>query len=118
MSETRHRVASVEDLREGERVITEIDGREIAVFNVEGEYYAMLNFCVHVGGPLCEGEVVNPIGHDRELNWTYRRDRHVVQCPWHGWQFDLETGANVESSRYRVPTYDVELDDGAVYVAL
>jgi nitrite reductase (NADH) small subunit len=53
------------------------DGTEIALFNIEGTIYALDNSCPHMGGPLGDGEIENC----------------CVTCPWHGWQFDVKTGA-------------------------
>lgn len=51
-------------------------GKEIALFNIEGEIYALDNSCPHQGGPLGEGDI----------------EDSCVTCPWHGWQFDVKTG--------------------------
>ncbi|MBI1903116.1 MAG: Rieske 2Fe-2S domain-containing protein [Planctomycetia bacterium] len=49
---------------------------EVAVFNVDGQFYVLKNECPHAGGPLGEGFLEGP----------------VVTCPWHGWQFDVTSG--------------------------
>ena len=115
---TRHRVADADELAEdGMRVIAEVEGVEVAVFRVEGDYHAVANYCVHQGGPLCEGELrgrttVADDGWDWEYDST---EKHVV-CPWHGWLFDVTTGESPDSDRYAVPTYDAEVEDGTVFV--
>ena len=53
------------------------NGREIAIFCSNGRFYAIDNTCTHEGGPLGEGEL----------------DDCIVTCPWHGWQFNVKTGA-------------------------
>jgi len=70
------RVASQEELPPGKAVCVEGGGTRIAVFNVEGTYYALEDTCTHVGGPLSDGEC----------------DSESVACPWHGAKFDLRTG--------------------------
>ena len=72
------KVANKSDLESGNGLCIEIDGRAIAVFNVNGEYFALDNTCIHRGGPLGEGFVDT-------VNCT-------VQCPWHGWIYSLQTG--------------------------
>lgn len=118
MARTRHRIAATSDLAEdGDRVIAEVDGREIAVFRHDGGYYAVANHCVHQGGPLCEGELTGQmVVGDDDWSWLWDDDRKVITCPWHGWKFDVTDGVNIRDGRYRAPTYDVEVDDGAVYV--
>jgi len=115
---TRHRVASEEDLPEdGTRVFAEIEGIEIAVFRIEGEYHALANYCVHQGGPLCEGELRGRYGIGEDgWEWTYDPVEKNVLCPWHGWRFDVTTGRSVDHERYATPTFDVEVDDGELYV--
>lgn len=114
----RHKVADVDDLSaEDSRVITEVDGLEIAVFRVGEEYHAVANFCVHQGGPLCEGELEGWTQVDKESwEWTFDETEKYILCPWHGWVFDITTGENVDTEKYSVPTYDVEVQDGEVFV--
>ena len=55
----------------------ELDGHEIALFSVNGAVHALANGCPHAGNPLVDGEVLGP----------------TLTCAYHGWKFDLETGA-------------------------
>jgi nitrite reductase/ring-hydroxylating ferredoxin subunit len=114
----RHRIAAVEDFDgDRDRAFAEIDGVEVAVFRVDGAFHAVVNFCVHQGAPLCEGERRGryEVGSDGwELEWV--DDGSTVVCPWHGWKFDVTDGRCVDDDRYRVPTYEVEVEDGVVYV--
>ncbi len=72
----------------------------VAVFNVEGELYAIDNACAHTGGPLSEGVV---------------RDG-AVTCPFHWWRFDLRTGRRKGAGHVRQMTYAVDQIDGAILV--
>lgn len=102
---------------DGSRVITEVDGREIAVFQHDGEYHALANYCIHQAGPLCEGALTGQtsVGEDG-WEWTYDTEEKCIMCPWHGWSFDITTGQSVKDSSYAVPSYTVEAEDGIVYV--
>jgi nitrite reductase/ring-hydroxylating ferredoxin subunit len=115
---TTHRIAPTSALAEhGDRVIADVGGVEIAVFNVNGEYHAIANYCVHAGGPLCEGELTGCHRIDPEtMTWEYEAEGSHVQCPWHGWAFDVESGRSVDDERYAVPTYDTVVEDGVVHV--
>lgn len=115
---TKYKVADTSDLAEdGERAFIEVDGVEIAVFNIKGEYYALMNYCVHQGGPLCEGELRGryDVGDD-DWEWTYDDAEKNVVCPWHGWKFDVTSGVNINDERYVTPTYQVEVENGEIYV--
>lgn len=113
----RHRVAAAEDIDENERIILEIDGLEIAVFNVAGEFLAVLNYCVHQSGPLCEGSLSGSLeAEPPDFVWEFDDDPRVVTCPWHYWKFDIRTGENVRDDSYRVPTFETEVEDGEVFV--
>lgn len=114
-----YHVGSADDLDPGERIIVDIEGVEIAVFNVDGEYHGLLNYCVHQGGPIAEGLVSGSVtcemsGDDWELSYEAEGER--VACPWHGWQFDIRTGRHEDSSEYRIPTYEVLNRGGELYI--
>lgn len=113
-----HRVTSADQLADGDRLLVEIDGREIAVFNLDGSYHALLNYCVHQGGPVCEGRVTGTLT-ETDGRLAYVREDELVSCPWHGWLFDIKSGYQVaRPDRYRLPTFDVVVGDGEVYVVL
>lgn len=119
MSTERVKVATSTELDEhGSRVIVDVDGREICIFNIDGEFHAVLNFCVHQSGPLCEGPLVGEMttGPDR-WEWSYSDEKYIM-CPWHRWEFDVTTGVCAADERYRVPTYDLEQDGEDIYLKL
>ncbi len=94
------RVAAAGDIAPGTAKIVQAEGRTIAVFNCEGTFYAIDNTCLHRGGPLGEGDL----------------EGTVVTCPWHGWRYDVSTGANVMNPAVRVATYPVRVEGGEVLV--
>lgn len=116
MSDGRYVADESEFDEEPDRVIADVDGREIAVFRLEGDYYAVANHCVHQAGPLCEGRRTGQteVASD-DFDWEYEDDT-CIECPWHTWTFDIRTGRHIADDRYAVPTYDVEVEDGSVYV--
>jgi nitrite reductase/ring-hydroxylating ferredoxin subunit len=85
-------VAKASELKDGDRRIV-VDGKkEIGVFCQGGSYYAYSNYCVHAGGPACEGvlinKVVDVIGPDKTYQGqTFADELHFV-CPWHGYEYD------------------------------
>jgi nitrite reductase (NADH) small subunit len=96
------RVAEVADLADGQARVVDVGGRTLAVFNVAGAFYAIDNTCPHRGGPLGEGDTEGPI----------------VICPWHGWRWDVTTGANANNPAVRVACYPVSVEQGGVFVTV
>jgi len=96
------KVAKTGDVALGRGKMVEVSGKKIAIFNVDGKYYAIDNACTHRGGPLAEGGL----------------DGKEVTCPWHGSVFDVTTGevlgppAPKPVSRYelRVSGKDIEVE--------
>ena len=113
------KVATVEEIPEGEGVGFDVGGIEIAVFHVDGEFYAISNRCAHQRAPLCKAG-------ERKINaehtWTETRggvnaEAKTVSCPWHLWTWDLETGENAASGS-RIATFDCRVVDGDVLVRI
>lgn len=119
---TRVRVGSAAGLEPGAKRIVGTDRGEIGVFNVDGDYYAIPNTCAHQGGPLCEGTVHDDvtgehtgIGERVEEQFT---DEKVIKCPWHGWEYYLDSGELAGDDQVSLPTYEVVVEDGDVFVEL
>ena len=118
----RVEVTSVEGFEPGDREIVEADSRSIGVFNVGGDYFALRNHCPHDSGPVCTGRVRS------RLTGTYEAPGEriteafdgapSITCPWHGWEYDVETGTHVGDESISLQTYDVVVEDGTVYVEL
>ena len=96
------RVAQTSEIPSGEGRSFEVEGKTIAVFNVNGQFHAVDGVCPHRGGPLGEG---------------YLEDR-VVTCPWHGWRFDVTTGQSPVNPAAKVPCYAVKVEGTDLLVEL
>ena len=95
-------VGTINDLRPGECARFELrDGEELAVYNVDGEFYATGNFCPHKGAPLSDGVLCG----------------HVIECGLHGWQFDVRTGECLTVTE-TIKTYPLKIEDGVISVEL
>lgn len=94
------KVAATGDIPEGEGRCFEVGDQQVAIFNVEGTYYALDNVCPHQGGPLGEGEL----------------DGKMVTCPWHAWDFDVTTGENSEDPDEKQTVFTVKVDGDDVLV--
>ncbi|MBV9980155.1 Rieske (2Fe-2S) protein [Bradyrhizobium sp.] len=114
---TRHVVASVEELPPGSRRFIEIDGRPIAVFNIKGEYFGLLNRCPHQGAALCEGPLIGLAQSKNPGEVEYTRLGEILRCPWHGWEFDVRTGQSYcDPRRFRVKAYPAHVEAGSAVV--
>jgi nitrite reductase/ring-hydroxylating ferredoxin subunit len=94
------RVARVSDIPPGSAKVVVVRGHPVALFHVEGAFYAVSNVCLHRGGPIGEGTLDGP----------------VVTCPMHGWEYDVRTGKNVANPLARLATYPVRLEGEDIYV--
>lgn len=115
------KVAQVDEFEDGDRKLIEIDGVEIGIFHVDGQYHAILNNCPHQNGPIATGvtkrKVVADVPETGEwVDEEYDPDSMVVRCPFHGWGFDLESGDNVADPENApgVPTFDLIVEGGDV----
>ncbi len=114
-------VAKVSDFKDGDRKIVFDRDKEIGVFRENGQFYAYSNYCLHQGGPACEGltiakveERIMPDKTSRGLFFS-ETDMHFV-CPWHGYEYDMKTGECVSDRRLRLKKYKVLQKGDDVYV--
>ena len=114
-------VAKASEFSDGDRRIVFVGDQEIGVFRHEGNFYAYSNFCLHQGGPACEGvlmpKVLEVLGADRTYQGQIFSDEemHFV-CPWHGWEYDIKTGECAGDRRLKLRKYDLVQRDGNLYV--
>jgi nitrite reductase/ring-hydroxylating ferredoxin subunit len=118
-----HRIDGAAQLAEGERLLAVVDGREIGVFRVNGRLHAWRNRCPHQGGPVCTGDVLGRtellLAPDRTVVRELRNDAVLhLACPWHGWEFDVETGVCAALPDRRLLRAELDERDGEVYVTL
>jgi nitrite reductase (NADH) small subunit len=108
-------VATLEDLRrEGCRVV-EVDGRPVAVLSVGDELFAVSDRCPHMGAALSAGSVGGTLVASAPHEFVYGRHQRVLRCPWHGWEFDLDSGRSLlEPRRYGLRIFRVSSEDGQV----
>ena len=110
---SRHVVATTDEIAPGQRKVVAVEGREIVIFNLAGDYVGILNRCPHQGGKLCDGVVTGHITSSEPGRITYDRPGEIIRCPWHGWFFDLRTGQSWgEPERIKTRNYDVAVTDG------
>jgi nitrite reductase (NADH) small subunit len=115
-----HVVGRIGDLPEGTHVVVEAAGRQIGLFNVRGEYYALANACFHQKGPLCRGSVGGILVSREETGWEWEwaSEGEIVICPWHSLEFEIKTGRCVAFPSKRVPAYEVRVDGDEIRVVV
>jgi nitrite reductase/ring-hydroxylating ferredoxin subunit len=96
------KVATTADIPAGTGKVVQAGGKTLAVFNCDGTFYAIDNTCRHRGGPLGEGS----------LSGT------TVTCPWHGWTYDVTSGACGMSPSAGLQSYEVKVDGHDILVAV
>jgi 3-phenylpropionate/trans-cinnamate dioxygenase ferredoxin subunit len=107
-------VARLSDFPPGTRKIVTVGGRSIGVFNIRGRFYALRNRCPHQGAPLCTGRIKGTTLAVKPYDYLYGKEDEIIQCPWHGWEFEIETGRTYfNPHRMRVKTYDVTVEADA-----
>ena len=94
--------AKVSEIQPGSGKSVTVKGEEIALFNVNGTIYACANTCVHQGGPLGEGFL----------------EGKTVTCPWHGWKYDVSTGACVQVQHATVKTYAAKVEGDDIFLEM
>jgi len=94
------KIATVDKVAAGSCRVVQVDGKEVALFNVNGKYYALENTCPHQGGPLGDGAL----------------EDKTVTCPLHGWQFDVTTGENIGGAEINAKKYNTKIDGNDICI--
>jgi 3-phenylpropionate/trans-cinnamate dioxygenase ferredoxin subunit len=109
----RQVVARALDVAPGQCKIVNVNGREIGVFNLNGEYFALANRCPHEGGPLCQGHIIPLIQSDGPGQYRLTRHKEFLRCPWHGWEFEIRTGQSwCDPKSTRARQFEVKVESG------
>ena len=96
------RIAGLEDCLPGKSIECLAEGQIVALFNVDGVFYALDGVCPHQGGPLATGQLAGSI----------------VACPWHGWKFDVATGRHTAGPTVRQRSFAVRVEGHDVLIDL
>lgn len=97
-----YQVARQGAVPEGEGRSFAVEGRMVGVFLLDGEYFALNDFCPHMGASLASGYV----------------EDHAVSCPWHAWRFSVRDGTWIDNPRIKTDSYPVRLRDGMIEVQI
>lgn len=94
------RAATVSDIPPGTGKELTLEGRITALFNVEGEFFAIDGICAHAGGPVGKGLLQG----------------NIVTCPWHGWQYDVRSGAHCLNETIRQKKFPVSVEGEEIFI--
>ena len=110
----RHVVATTSEIAAGSHKVVTVAGREIVVFHVNGQFFALLNRCPHEGAPLARAACVAHLKSKEPGHFQRTRVGEMLRCAWHGWEFDMRTGQSYcDPQRLRARSYPVKVETGA-----
>jgi nitrite reductase (NADH) small subunit len=117
----RVNIGSASEFSDPGRKVVALDRFEVAVFKLDGEFFAYLNICPHMGGPACQGKMIAKVDEiiaaDRtSKGMAFSKTRMHIVCPWHGYEFDIRTGVHPGNSRARLRKVPVAISEGDVIV--
>ena len=119
----RHLAARSDSIPEKGRLVLDIGDTTVGIFRVGGKLFAYENTCPHMGGPVCQGLIipaVRELVNERQVSTGYAFDESEMRivCPWHGYEFSIETGSHPARQSIRLKRVAVEEEGGDVYVTL
>lgn len=113
---TRHEVAKAAELPPGSRKVIKAGRFQVGVFNVNGQYRAVLNICPHELAPVCKGPVRGTTLPSKAGEYNWGCDGEILSCPWHGWEFNLHDGKSLHDPKCHLKTFEVVVEEGTVFV--
>lgn len=96
------KVCSKAEIPSGRNKLINAEGKMIAVWNINNEFFAVNAVCPHRGGPLEQGSL----------------NQNVVTCPWHGWQFDVKTGTSPVFPQAKLETFKIQVNGEEIFVEI
>lgn len=116
-------VGTTSDFEEHNRRIVNAAGREIVVIRARNAFRAFTNMCLHMGGPVGEGVIMPKVeavldDQQRLMGETFSADKLHLVCPWHGWEYDIDTGRAIGNSTLQLERYETAVRGDDVYVVL
>ena len=114
-------IGSASEFADPGRKVIAFERFEIGVFKLDGEFFAYLNQCPHMGGPACQGKMIakveENIAEDRTSEgMMFSRTKMHVVCPWHGYEFDIRTGVHPGNARAKLRKLAIAVSGGDVVI--
>jgi nitrite reductase/ring-hydroxylating ferredoxin subunit len=117
------RVGSFSEFADPSRKIIAFERFEVGVFKFDGEFFAYLNHCPHMGGPACQGKMIAKVeeiiaeDHTSKGMMFSKAKMHVV-CPWHGYEFDIRTGVHPGNPRAQLRKIPISISEDDVIIEI
>jgi nitrite reductase/ring-hydroxylating ferredoxin subunit len=116
-------ICKAAEFKDGDRHIVRLGTHEVGVFKDNGQIYAYSNYCLHQGGPACEGlmiaKVEERLAEDKTSKGLYFSEKDVnFVCPWHGWEYDMKTGECISDRSKKLRKYKVIQKGDDLYVSV
>ena len=109
-------VCAATELPPGKVRLVDVGRYGVGVYNVAGEYHALLNYCPHMGAPVCLGPISGVAATDENRGVSWTRSGEIVECPWHGSRFRMTDGhVRRGPALYDQPSYEVRSAEGGGY---
>ena len=114
-----HRFAHRSEIPEKGFLIRTVNKRSVGVMRLGDRFIAVLNHCPHAGAPVCQGQFTGTyFWSDERHALDLDKERPVIRCPWHGWEFDVESGAALFPSPRRLAHLETTLEDDHIYIRI
>ena len=116
-------VAKKNQIGELDPLIVDVKGSKVAIYQFKGRYYAYENVCAHEGGPVAEGLTVGDVEckvspEGKLMDEYFSKENMDIVCPWHGVQYDLQTGVCRADGRLKLVSYEVIVDGDDVRIII
>jgi len=120
---TRYLAARSDSIPDNGRLVSDVGTTTVGIFRVRGRLFAYENSCPHMGGPVCQGLVIPAVRellneHKVSTGYAFDESEMRIVCPWHGYEFAIETGVHAATDRIRLKDIAVDEEAGDVYVTL
>jgi nitrite reductase/ring-hydroxylating ferredoxin subunit len=114
----KHAVCNLDEIQPGQLRAVDVGGLAVVVARTpRGNVHVLRDRCSHEGARLSNGRLLEKVDGDRIGAYVLAEDEFVVRCPWHGYEFDVETGhCLADARRARVRSYDVTVEDGVIFI--
>ena len=114
-------IGKASEWKDGSRQIVRVGSEEIGIFKHEGQYFAYSNYCLHQGGPACEGltiaKVEERLREDKtSMGLFFSENQMDFVCPWHGYEYDMRTGECIADRRLKLKKFNVLQEGDELYV--
>lgn len=107
MAKSKAFACKAADVGTGRPQMVRIGKYSIGLYRTADGFHALLNVCPHRGAPLCEGLVCGTTKETDRREFVYHRENEIVRCAWHGWEFDIRTGASLVDPKVKARTFKV-----------